>query len=151
MGAAEIVPGIALGALGVSAVDQLMRNEYKNSAVKPGEVTFEVDGKKVPAKTFHETPPENVKIEAPTFKADETGLDRAYENPKGTYYDPSTKTLYVKGSVTATDWVDDARDSSHLTGQTEPRDTSKPWTPTESSNHKARTSDASSAIRWVGQ
>lgn len=110
LGAAEIVPGIALGALGVSAVDQLMRNEYRNSAVKPGEVMFEVDGKKVPAKTFHETAPETkVKIEAPTFKADEVGLDRAYENPKGTYYDPSTKTLYVKGSVTATDWVDDAR------------------------------------------
>ena len=110
LGAAEIVPGIALGALGVSAVDKLSRNEYRNSAVKPGEVTFEVDGKVVPAKTFHETAPETkVKIEAPTFKADETGLDRAYENPKGTYYDPSTKTLYVKGSVTATDWVDDAR------------------------------------------
>ena len=26
----------------------------------------------------------------------------------GTHYDPSTKTLYVKGSVTPTDWVDDA-------------------------------------------
>ena len=93
----------------MSAVDQLMRNEYKNSAVKPGAVTFEVDGKAVPAKTFHETPPEKVKIEAPTFKADETGLDRAYENPQGTYYDPATKTLHVKGSVTPTDWVDDGR------------------------------------------
>ena len=110
LGAAEIVPGIALGALAVSAVDRLERNEYRNSAVKPGEVTFLVDGKVVPAKTFHEAPPEaKVKIEAPTFAADETGLDRAYENPKGTYYDPSTKTLYVKGSVTATDWTDDAR------------------------------------------
>ena len=111
LGAAELVPGIALGAMGVSAVDQLMRNEYRNSAVKPGEVTFEVDGKASAAKTFHETAPEGkVKIEAPTFKADEIGLDRAYENPKGMYYDPSTKTLYVKGSITATDWVDDARD-----------------------------------------
>ena len=111
LGAAELVPGIALGAMGVSVVDQLMRNEYRNSAVKPGEVTFVVDGKAVPAKTFHEAPPEaRVKIEAPTFAADETGLDRAYENPQGTFYDPSTKTLYVKGSVTATDWVDDARD-----------------------------------------
>ena len=67
LGAAEIVPGIALGALAVSAVDQLSRNEYRNSAVKPGEVTFVVDGKAVPAKTFHEAPPEaRVKIEAPS-------------------------------------------------------------------------------------
>ena len=108
-GLSELLPGLALGALGVSAVDRLSRNEYKNSAVKPGEVTFVVDGKAVPAKTFHETPPERkVKIEPPTFKADELGLDRAYENPVGTHYDPSTKTLYVKGSVTPTDWVDDA-------------------------------------------
>jgi hypothetical protein len=108
-GLSELLPGLALGALGVSAVDRLSRNEYKNSAVKPGEVTFVVDGKAVPAKTFHETPPERkVKIEPPTFKADELGLDRAYKNPVGTHYDPSTKTLYVKGSITPTDWVDDA-------------------------------------------
>ena len=82
----------------MSAVDKLSRNEYRNSAVQPGEVTFEVDGKVVPAKTFHETAPETkVKIEAPTFKADETGLDRAYENPEGTYYDPSTRLSTSRG------------------------------------------------------
>ena len=109
-GLSELIPELAVGALGVTALDKLERNEYHNSPVKPGEVSFEVDGKTVPAKTFHETPSEgNVKIEAPTFKADELGLDRAYENPQGTHYDPSTKTLYVKGSVTPTDWVDDGR------------------------------------------
>jgi hypothetical protein len=52
-----------------------------------------------------------------TFAGDETGMDLAYHDvnhatsydPKndGTYYDPGTRTMYVRGSVTTQDWVDD--------------------------------------------
>ena len=52
-----------------------------------------------------------------TFAGDETGMDLAYHDvnhptsydPKneGTYYDPGTKTMYVRGSVTGRDWWDD--------------------------------------------
>jgi hypothetical protein len=48
---------------------------------------------------------------------DERGLDLAYhdvnhgtpydQDNTGTYYDPSTRTLYVRGSVTKQDWWDD--------------------------------------------
>ena len=45
-----------------------------------------------------------------SFKQDETGLVKAYrdETSKGVYYDPDTRTEYVKGSTTARDWWDDA-------------------------------------------
>ena len=108
-GVTDLIPELAVGALGVSALDRLERNEYRNSPVQPGEVSFEVDGKTVPAKTFHETSSQQVASEPPTFKSDEMGLTNAYANPKGTYYDPATKTLSVKGSSTVTDWVQDAQ------------------------------------------
>jgi len=40
---------------------------------------------------------------------DEAGLERAYNNATstGVYYDPETRTEYVKGSKTARDWWDD--------------------------------------------
>ena len=67
-----------------------------------------MDGKQVPAKTFHQ--PEAAVSPAPvSFKGDEEGLDHAYANPKGTAYDAATKTMYIKGSSTATDWLDDFR------------------------------------------
>ena len=45
-----------------------------------------------------------------SFAQDEAGLDKAYndETATGVYYDPDTRTEYVKGSVTARDWYDDA-------------------------------------------
>ena len=44
-----------------------------------------------------------------TFKQDEEGLNNAYadKTAPGVYYDPETRTEYVKGSVTARDWYDD--------------------------------------------
>ena len=44
-----------------------------------------------------------------TFKQDEEGLDNAYldKTSAGVYYDPSTRTEYVKGTKTAHDWYDD--------------------------------------------
>ena len=52
-----------------------------------------------------------------TFAQDEDGMDLAYHDVnhptdydpenEGTYYDPSTKTMYVRGSVTKQDWIDD--------------------------------------------
>ena len=52
-----------------------------------------------------------------TFQKDEEGLNLAYHDVNkpteydpdntGTYYDPSTRTLYVRGSVTKQDWKDD--------------------------------------------
>lgn len=44
-----------------------------------------------------------------TFKRDEEGLVNAYHDKtaKGVYYDPSNRTEYVKGSVSAQDWKDD--------------------------------------------
>ena len=44
-----------------------------------------------------------------TFKQDEEGLTKAYndETATGVYYDPDTRTEYVKGSTTARDWYDD--------------------------------------------
>jgi len=108
LGAADILPGIALGAMTYAGLERAERNQYKNSPVEPGEVTFEVDGKQVPAKTFHQTEAK-VKPAPVTFKADEQGLGEAYMNPLGTSYDPATKSLYVKGSSTATDWLDDFR------------------------------------------
>jgi hypothetical protein len=45
-----------------------------------------------------------------TFQQDEEGLVKAYndETAPGVFYDPATKTEYIKGSVTARDWWDDA-------------------------------------------
>jgi O6-methylguanine-DNA--protein-cysteine methyltransferase len=106
LGAADLVPGLALGAMTHAGLARAERNQYKNSAVQPGEVSFEVDGKKVPAKTFH-TPEAKTSPEPVTFRADEKGLDDAYMNPQGTSYDPTTKSMYIKGSSTATDWWDD--------------------------------------------
>ena len=44
-----------------------------------------------------------------SFAQDEEGLNKAYndETAKGVYYDPDTRTEYVKGSVTGRDWWDD--------------------------------------------
>jgi hypothetical protein len=44
-----------------------------------------------------------------SFKQDEEGLIKAYndETAPGVYYDPATKTEYIKGSSTARDWYDD--------------------------------------------
>ena len=58
-----------------------------------------------------------------TFMQDEEGMDLAYHDvnhptaydPKneGTYYDQSTKTMYVRGSVTQRDWWDDVSKIPH--------------------------------------
>ena len=106
-GLMELIPELAVGGLGVMALDKLQRNEYRNSPVTPGEVMFVVDGKKVPAKTFHDEKMLAVTPQPVSFKRDEEGLTQAYSNPKGTFYDPATKTEYVKGSTTATDWIQD--------------------------------------------
>ena len=97
------------GIAGLNYVEDHMRKEQDDfTAVKAGEVTFEVDGKTVPAKTFHHmNAPTKVESQAVTFKRDDDGLQAAYLNPMGTAYDPATKTEYVKGSVTARDWFDD--------------------------------------------
>ena len=44
-----------------------------------------------------------------TFARDEYGVQKAYENlpETGTYYDPKTRSMYVRGSVTGRDWEDD--------------------------------------------
>jgi len=44
-----------------------------------------------------------------SFKQDEEGLANAYNDrtATGVYYDPNTRTEYVKGSVTGRDWYDD--------------------------------------------
>jgi len=44
-----------------------------------------------------------------SFAQDEAGLDQAYADATdtGVYYDPATRTEYVKGSVTKRDWMDD--------------------------------------------
>lgn len=107
-----LLPGLALGAAGVSAFNYLEDNMPKEESfltpVQPGEVSFEVDGKPVPAKTFHETPSlMQVASQPVSFKRDEQGLSAAYSNPKGTSYDPATQTEYVKGSVNARDFFDD--------------------------------------------
>jgi hypothetical protein len=43
-----------------------------------------------------------------TFTRDEYGLQKAYENTPttGTYYDEKTRTLYIRGSQTKRDWID---------------------------------------------
>jgi hypothetical protein len=43
------------------------------------------------------------------FTRDEYGIQKAYEDlpNTGTYYDPKTRTMYVRGSVTGRDWRDD--------------------------------------------
>ena len=106
-GLMEFIPELAVGGLGVMAFDKLDRSEYRNSPVKSGEVMFEVDGKKVPAKTFHDESVLSVAPQPVSFKRDEDGLTEAYSNTQGTFYDPATKTEYVKGSTTATDWIQD--------------------------------------------
>ena len=44
-----------------------------------------------------------------SYKQDEVGLEKAYgdKSTPGTYLDPSSHTLYVKGTVDAQDWYDD--------------------------------------------
>ena len=45
-----------------------------------------------------------------SFQQDEEGLTKAYNNETapGVFYDPDTRTEYIKGSTTARDWWDDA-------------------------------------------
>ena len=111
MGFAEAAPGVALGLAGIAALNQAERNIYRTQPTEKDEYSFEVDGKNVPMKRSEWYKPPLEAPEAPvTFKADEKGLDDAYENAygQGTAYDPATKTLYIKGSSTPTDWADDA-------------------------------------------
>ena len=44
-----------------------------------------------------------------SFARDEYGMQKAYEDlpNTGTYYDPKTRTMYVRGSQTGRDWYDD--------------------------------------------
>ena len=48
-------------------------------------------------------------LNADSLKQDEAGLDKAYNNETspGVFYDPETRTEYVKGSKPARDWWDD--------------------------------------------
>ena len=109
--ASTLLPGLGLGMAGIAGLNYVEDNMPKEqdfmTAVQPGEVSFEVDGKPVPAKTFHHDPPAKVESHPVSFKGDEEGLAAAYNNPLGTAYDPATKTEYVKGSSTARDWFDD--------------------------------------------
>jgi hypothetical protein len=110
--APTLLPGIGLGMAGIGGLNYVEDNMPKEqdfmTAVQPGEVTFEVDGKTVPAKTFHQAnPPAKVEKQPVSFKRDEEGLEAAYKNPLGTSYDAATGTEYVKGSSTARDWFDD--------------------------------------------
>ena len=110
--APTLLPGLGLGMAGIAGLNYLEDNMPKEqdfmTAVQPDEVSFEVDGKTVPAKTFHQAgPPAKVASQPVSFKGDEAGLEAAYKNPLGTAYDPATKTEYVKGSSTARDWFDD--------------------------------------------
>jgi len=47
--------------------------------------------------------------EGATFKRDEEGMQKAYADTSypGVYYDQSTRTMYIKGTVDAQDWWDD--------------------------------------------
>ena len=42
-----------------------------------------------------------------SFQEDEAGLVKAYQDATGVYYDPATKTEYIKGSVSGRDFYDD--------------------------------------------
>ena len=86
--APTLLPGLGLGMAGIAGlnyVEDHMRKEQDDfTAVKAGEVTFEVDGKTVPAKTFHHmNQPSKVESQSVTFKRDEDGLLAAYNNPLG--------------------------------------------------------------------
>ena len=110
--APALLPELGLGVAGIAGLNYLEDNMPKEqdfmTAVQPNEVSFEVDGKTVPARTFHQAnPPAKVESQPVTFEGDEEGLEAAYKNPKGTAYDPATQTEYVKGSVTPRDWFDD--------------------------------------------
>jgi len=109
--APTLLPGLGLGMAGIAGLNYVEDNMPKEqdfmTAVKPGEVTFEVDGKTVPAKTFQADPPAKVASQPVSFKRDEEGLEAAYKNPLGTSYDAATGTEYVKGSSTARDWFED--------------------------------------------
>ena len=52
---------------------------------------------------------ENPSAGGATFKQDEEGMKKAYSDTTypGVYYDQSTGTMYVKGTVNAQDWYDD--------------------------------------------
>ena len=110
--APTIIPGLGLGVAGIAGLnyleDHMPKEQDFMTAVQPDEVSFEVDGKVLPARTFHQVnPPAKVESQPVTFKGDEEGLEAAYKNPRGTAYDPATQTEYVKGSVTPRDWFDD--------------------------------------------
>jgi hypothetical protein len=110
MGFAEAAPGLALGLAGIAAVDKMERSQYKNAPTRQDDYRFVVDGKDVPMKPgFYKKDPLTAPEAPVTFKGDEKGLDDAYANAygQGTAYDPATKTLYIKGSSTPTDWAND--------------------------------------------
>ena len=109
LGLSEAAPMLAGSLLGVAAFDKLERSMYKEKPTRQGDYSFEVDGKEVPMKPgFYKKPALQAAPAPVTFKADEKGMDEAYANPKGTSYDPATKSLYIKGSSTPTDWIEDA-------------------------------------------
>ena len=108
LGLAELAPGLALGLAGIAAVDTAERNIYREAPTRQGDYSFVVDGKEVPMKPI-EKPPLTAPKAPVTFARDEKGLDDAYANAygQGTAYDPATKSLYIKGSSTPTDWAED--------------------------------------------
>jgi len=110
LGLAEIAPGLALGLAGVAALDTAERHIYREKPTRQGDYGFVVDGKEVPMKPgFYEKAPLTAPKAPVTFAGDEKGLDDAYADAygQGTAYDPATKSLYIKGSSTPTDWVED--------------------------------------------
>jgi hypothetical protein len=110
LGLAELAPGLALGLAGIAAVDTAERNIYSEAPTRQGDYGFVVDGKEAPMKPgFYEKAPLTAPNAPVTLARDEKGLDDAYANAygQGTAYDPATKSLYIKGSSTPTDFAED--------------------------------------------
>jgi len=52
IGAPELIPALALGAMTYAGLERAERNQYKNSAVQPGEVSFDVAAKRFQPRRF---------------------------------------------------------------------------------------------------
>ena len=61
------------------------------------------------AASDHQEAEKRLKVNGASFEQDERGLEQAYKDTTapGVYYDPDTRTEYIKGSITGRDWYDD--------------------------------------------